>query len=83
MPHAPIRGGLVPTFEQLAAVSLARGDLERDDVALRLVQELDWDADRGRHGRYVNVNRTPLFDLRLRQQKRTYRRGPGGSGSVC
>lgn len=59
--NAPIGGreggDLVPTFEQLAAVSLARGDLERDDVALRLVQELDWDTDRGGHGRYVNRTR--------------------------
>ncbi len=39
----------IPTLEQFATVCLARRDLERDDVALRLVQEFDWDADCGRH----------------------------------
>jgi len=36
-------------FEEFAAVNLTRCDLERDDMALRLVQQLDWDTDRARH----------------------------------
>lgn len=36
-------------IEELAAVGLAGGDFESDDVALGLVEELDGDADCGRH----------------------------------
>ena len=32
-------------LEEFAAVCLARSDFEGDDVALCLVEELDWDAD--------------------------------------
>jgi hypothetical protein len=41
------------TLEQFATIRLARRDLERDDMALRFVQEFDWDTDCGRHYRYV------------------------------
>lgn len=46
------RGGVEwePTFDQLAAVCGARVELQGDDVTLGLVEELDWDSDRGRHG---------------------------------
>lgn len=37
------------TFDQLAAVGGAGVDLQGHDVALGLVEELDWDADRGSH----------------------------------
>lgn len=40
----------LPTFDQLAAVCGARVELQGDDVTLGLVEELDWDSDRGRHG---------------------------------
>jgi len=41
--------GKGPTLQQLAAVRLAGRDLECDDVALSLVQELDRDTNCGRH----------------------------------
>lgn len=55
----------VPTLEQFATVRLAGRDLERHDVALRLVEEFDGDADCGRHGRCVCVDRA----LRLERLK--------------
>lgn len=43
-----------PTFDQLAAVCGAGVELQGDDVTLGLVEELDWDSDRGRHGRSLS-----------------------------
>lgn len=43
-------GACLPTFDQLAAVCGARVELQGDDMTLGLVEELDWDSDRGRHG---------------------------------
>ena len=44
-------GACLPTFDQLAAVCGARVELQGDDMTLGLVEELNWDSDRGRHGR--------------------------------